>query len=164
MSCTWRQQLWYERERFAGLLESTSKTLSADLPKVYDREPEGKAVGRFTTNNANQSVKLSSIADIISRRVSCPYTSAFGQTKHRHLLPVLGWTLIMTSLMDATSILCCRMQSSRHRSLDPSSSGLSGTRSSAYAALSLLLAASSLHSHACMHHRPPTLLMLKVGV
>ena len=95
-----------ERVRIAGLLESTSKTLSADLPKVYDRDTEGKAVGRFTTNNANQSIKLSGIADIISRRVSCPYLSASGQTTHMHTLLVQGWAFITLRTWQ-TLLSCC---------------------------------------------------------
>ena len=42
---------------------------------------DGKAIPQFTQNNAHQSVKLSSIADIVSRRVSCHLLLALAPTK-----------------------------------------------------------------------------------
>ena len=54
----------------AGLLKSTHKTLSADLPRIHDRDAEGKAFGQHTSNNAHQTVWVNGLQDLITQQVS----------------------------------------------------------------------------------------------
>lgn len=64
---SYKKYLKEQNSATKDLLESTHKTLSVDLPKVYDRDPEGKAAGQFNVNNSHTSVNIHNLSDLTTR-------------------------------------------------------------------------------------------------
>lgn len=122
----------------AGLLEQTNKALTTDLPKIYVHDAEGKAAPQFTANNANQSVQIGRLPDLVTRHVRLAQPDF--STAVAPLLTKLPANLTYTMLP------ICRKQNLRRRSLPLSTSGWQHTKNSAYGPVTI---SAVLHSASC---------------